>query len=71
MHDSRLSSHVFFSRPQVMKVAHVFIRMPVGGAEDLVGDILRTVPEGVDMRVVCLQELGKVGESLQQQFPDR
>ncbi|MCB1275304.1 glycosyltransferase [Prosthecobacter sp.] len=53
-----------------MKVAHVFIRMPVGGAEDLVGDILRTVPEGVDMRIVCLQELGKVGESLQQQFPD-
>ena len=54
-----------------MKIAHVFIRMPVGGAEDLVGDILRTAPEGVDMRIVCLQELGKVGESLQQQFPDR
>jgi glycosyltransferase involved in cell wall biosynthesis len=71
MHDSRLSSHVFFSRPQVMKVAHVFIRMPVGGAEDLVGDILRTAPEDMDMRVICLQEPGKVGESLQQQFPDR
>ncbi len=54
-----------------MKIAHVFILMPVGGAEDLVGDILRTVPESVDMRVVCLQELGKVGESLQQQFPNR
>lgn len=54
-----------------MKVAHVFIRMPVGGAEDLVGDILRTAPKDVDMRVVCLQELGKVGESLQHQFPDR
>ncbi|MDZ4405808.1 glycosyltransferase [Prosthecobacter sp.] len=52
-----------------MKIAHVFIRMPVGGAEDLVGDILRTAPSGVEMRVVCLQELGKVGESLQQRFP--
>lgn len=54
-----------------MKVAHVFIRMPVGGAEDLVGDILRTAPPGMDIRLVCLQELGKVGESLQQQFPGR
>lgn len=71
MHDSRMSSHVFFSQTPVMKVAHVFIRMPVGGAEDLVGDILRTMPEGADMRVVCLQNLGKVGEALQQQFPGR
>lgn len=52
-----------------MKVAHVFIRMPVGGAEDLVGDILRTAPAGVEIRIVCLQKLDKVGEALQQQFP--
>lgn len=54
-----------------MKIAHVFIRMPVGGAEDLVGDILRTAPADVDIRVVCLQELGKVGTSLQEQFPGK
>lgn len=54
-----------------MKVAHVFIRMPVGGAEDLVGDILRTAPPGVDIRIICLQKLDKVGESLQQQLPGR
>lgn len=54
-----------------MKVAHVFIRMPVGGAEDLVGDMLRTAPAGVDMSVVCLQELGKVGTALQEQFPGK
>lgn len=54
-----------------MKVAHVFIRMPVGGAEDLVGDMLRTAPAGMDMSVVCLQELGKVGTALQEQFPGK
>jgi glycosyltransferase involved in cell wall biosynthesis len=54
-----------------MKIAHVFIRMPVGGAEDLVGDILRTAPANVDIRVVCLQELGKVGAALQEQFPGK
>lgn len=53
----------------MIKIAHVFIRMPVGGAEDLVGDILRTAPPGVEIRVVCLQKLDKVGEALQQQFP--
>ncbi len=53
----------------MIKIAHIFIRMPVGGAEDLVGDILRTAPPGVDIRVVCLQKLDKVGEALQQQFP--
>lgn len=51
-------------------IAHVFIRMPVGGAEDLVGDVLRTAPPGVRIRVVCLQKLDKVGEALQQQYPD-
>ena len=54
-----------------MKIAHVFIRMPVGGAEDLVGDILRTSPAGVDTRIVCLRELGKVGAALQEQFPGK
>lgn len=54
-----------------MKIAHVFIRMPVGGAEDLVGDLLRTAPVGTEVRVVCLQELGRVGASLQEQFPNQ
>lgn len=52
-----------------MKIAHVFIRMPVGGAEDLVGDMLRTAPDGIDMSVVCLQELGTAGTALQKEFP--
>ena len=69
MHHARVSSHFFFPPPQFMKIAHVFIRMPVGGAEDLMGDILRTAPAGTEMRIVCLQELGKVGEALRDQFP--
>jgi len=71
MHNSLVSSPPFFSLPLFMKIAHVFIRMPVGGAEDLVGDILRTAPAGIDICVVCLQELGKIGTSLQEQFPGK
>jgi len=65
------ASHIFFLRYQIMKVAHVFIHMPVGGAEDLVGDLLRTAPANTEVRVVCLQELGRVGISLQEQFPNQ
>lgn len=54
-----------------MKIAHVFIRMPVGGAEDLVGDIMRDPPVGVELRIVCLQELGKVGLELQRKHPGK
>jgi glycosyltransferase involved in cell wall biosynthesis len=43
-----------------MKVAHVFISMPVGGAEDLVFSIVRSLP---DAEIVCLKELGVAGES--------
>lgn len=43
-----------------MRVAHIFITMPVGGAEDLVFSIVRAVP---DAQVVCLKELGVAGES--------
>ena len=53
-----------------MKVAHVFIRMPVGGAEDLVGDILRASPKNIETKVVCLCELGRVGEGLRERHPE-
>lgn len=71
MPQSGVPSHFFFVITPPMKIAHLFMRMPVGGAEDLVGDILRTAPADVDIRVVCLQELGKVGQSLKEQFPDK
>lgn len=43
-----------------MRVAHVFITMPVGGAEDLVFSIVRCDPLA---QVVCIKDLGVAGES--------
>lgn len=43
-----------------MRVAHVFITMPVGGAEDLVFSIVRGDPQA---QIVCLRDLGVAGES--------
>jgi glycosyltransferase involved in cell wall biosynthesis len=54
-----------------MKVAHIFIRMPVGGAEDLVCGLLHTAPVAEDLKVICLQSLGKVGEALREKFPEQ
>lgn len=45
-----------------MKVAHVFITMPVGGAEDLVLSILRHSSEEQSAQAVCIRELGVAGE---------
>lgn len=53
-----------------MKVAHVFIRMPIGGAEDLVGDIMRTAPARIETKILCLTELGRVGAGLQDTSPN-
>ncbi len=47
-----------------MKVAHVFISMPVGGAEDLAGGLARNLPPGIELEFVCLRSLGVVGEEL-------
>lgn len=44
-----------------MKVAHVFVTMPVGGAEDLVLSIIRhPTPEG-RAEAVCIRDLGVAG----------
>jgi glycosyltransferase involved in cell wall biosynthesis len=50
-----------------MRVAHIFLSLPVGGAEDLLALLLRHPPEGVEMHVLCLRALGPVGEELRQQ----
>ena len=45
-----------------MKVLHLFISMPVGGAEDLVLSMVRHPMVGFQAEVVCLKELGVSGE---------
>ncbi len=53
-----------------MKVMHVFISMPVGGAEDLVLSILRNSPPSAPAEVVCLGGLGVAGaEAVQAGLP--
>lgn len=49
----------------VIKVAHVFISMPVGGAEDLCVSWARNLPQDVRLEFVCLRSLGPVGEEIQ------
>jgi glycosyltransferase involved in cell wall biosynthesis len=50
-----------------MKVLHVFISMPVGGAEDLVLSMVRHPTEEFRAEVVCLKELGVAGEEAQRE----
>lgn len=45
-----------------MRAAHVFISMPVGGAEDIVLSLARTEHPGLEIVPVCLRELGVAGE---------
>lgn len=45
-----------------MKAAHVFISMPVGGAEDLVLSLVSSDAQKEKPLIVCLRELGIVGE---------
>ncbi len=45
-----------------MKVVHVFISMPVGGAEDLVLSLVRASSPEFQVQAVCLRELGMAGE---------
>lgn len=49
----------------MLKVAQIFLTLPVGGAEDLVVSLF---PEwervGVDQTIVCLRDLGVLGEEL-------
>lgn len=53
-----------------MKVMHVFISMPVGGAEDLVLSILRNAPPEARAEAVCLGQPGVAGsEAMQAGLP--
>lgn len=48
-----------------MRVASVFLTMPVGGAEDLAAQCGRSLaPRGVETYFVCLREAGAVGQEL-------
>lgn len=47
-----------------MRVAHIFMSMPVGGAEDLVALLARHRTPGQEIRLVCLREPGTVGLEL-------
>ncbi|WP_395739743.1 glycosyltransferase [Prosthecobacter sp.] len=44
-----------------MRAAHVFISMPVGGAEDIVLSLASAGVPGVEILPVCLRELGVAG----------
>lgn len=50
-----------------MRVAFVFISMPVGGAEDFAISASKYLPAGIEPRFVCLRTLGVIGEELQAQ----
>ena len=45
-----------------MKVAFLFVSMPVGGAEDLFLSIARSLPPEIEPHFVCLRSLGALGE---------
>jgi glycosyltransferase involved in cell wall biosynthesis len=65
--NSELETLFFMSAPKI-KVLHLFVTLPVGGAEDLLAGIItgldpaRFIPE-----VACLGQAGPVGEELRRQ----
>lgn len=55
-----------------MKVVHVFISLPVGGAEDIVLSRMRLNPAPeAQAQAVCLRELGAAGFLLFKNETDR
>lgn len=48
-----------------MRVAFIFISMPVGGAEDFALSVGRYFPQEIEPVFVCLRTLGVIGEELQ------
>ncbi len=50
-----------------MRVAHVFVTMPVGGAEDLVFSIVKNSTVEQHAEVVCLRDLGVAGEAAERE----
>ena len=45
-----------------VKVAFLFVSMPVGGAEDFLLSASKYLPPGIEARFVCLRNLGVLGE---------
>ncbi len=55
------------SAPKI-KVLHLFVTLPVGGAEDLLASIITGLdPARFVAEVACLGEAGPVGEELRRQ----
>ena len=50
------------NRAKPVKVAFLFISMPVGGAEDFLLSVSKYLPDGIEARFVCLRTLGVLGE---------
>jgi glycosyltransferase involved in cell wall biosynthesis len=50
---------------RTVKIAHLYLSMPVGGAEDLTVGLMSAMPPGFAIEPVCLRELGVVGVELQ------
>jgi len=48
-----------------VKVALLFVSMPVGGAEDFLLSASKYLPDGIEPRFVCLRSLGVLGEEAQ------
>jgi glycosyltransferase involved in cell wall biosynthesis len=49
-----------------VKVAFLFVSMPVGGAEDFLLSVSKYLSSGIDARFVCLRNLGVLGEEARQ-----
>ena len=49
-----------------MRVAFLFVSMPVGGAEDFLLSASKYLPAEIDARFVCLRNLGVLGEEAKQ-----
>ena len=45
-----------------VKIAFLFVSMPVGGAEDFLLSASKYLPPGIEARFVCLRSLGVLGE---------
>lgn len=51
--------------PDQLKVAHIYLDMPVGGAEDTTLLILKYANTSIQHRVICLRDFGALGTELQ------
>lgn len=50
-----------------MKIVHIFLSLPVGGAEDLVLSLVRRQSPQDEVKVLCLRNLGVAGEEAKQE----